>query len=139
SGDGAVMRIGSFSAPLLVSLVFANTIPAQTVRSMTKLDTTGEVHFEAICNGEENVGGVDREKSIHLWNLATGQQKLFKADLDTQIDPGALACDQKTIAVGSIHGAVALLDFEGKVRKRTELREEITGMALSPDGRKLAI
>jgi len=64
---------------------------------------------------------------------------LFKADLDTQIDPGALACDQKTIAVGSIHGAVALLDFDGKVRKRAELKEEITGMALSPDGRKLAI
>jgi WD40 repeat protein len=64
---------------------------------------------------------------------------LFKADLDTQIDPGALACDQKTIAVGSIHGTVALLDFEGKMRKRSELKEEITGIALSPDGRKLAI
>jgi WD40 repeat protein len=133
------MRIDFFSAPLLVSLVFANTIPAQTVRSMTKLDTTGEVYFAAICNGGENVAGVGREKGIHLWNLATGQQKLFKADLDTQIDPGALACDQKTIAVGSIHGTVALLDFEGKVRKRTELKEEITGMALSPDGRKLTI
>jgi len=133
------MRIVFFSAPLLVSLVFANTIPAQTVKSMTKLDTTGEVYFAVICNGGENVSGVDREKGIHLWNLATGQQKLFKADLDTQIDPGALACDQKTIAVGSIHGAVALLVFDGKVRKRAELKEEITGMALSPDGRKLAI
>ena len=96
------MRIVFLSAPLLVSLVFANLIPAQTVRSMTKLDTTGEVYFVAICNGGENVAGVDREKGIHLWNLATGQQKLFKVDLDTQIDPGALACDQKTIAVGSM-------------------------------------
>ena len=85
------------------------------------------------------IAGGHSKKGIHLWNLATGQQKLFKADLDTQIDPGALACDQKTIAVGSIHGAVALLDFDGKVRKRAELKEEITGMALSPDGRKLAI
>jgi WD40 repeat protein len=133
------MRIVFFCAALLVSLVFANTIPAQTVKPMTKLDTTGEVYFAAICNGGENVAGVDREKGIHLWNLATGQQKLFKADLDTQIDPGALACDRKTIAVGSTHGAVALLDFEGSVRKRAELKEEITGMALSPDGRKLTV
>ena len=133
------MRIVFFSAPLLVSLVFANAIPAQTVKPMTKLDTTGEVYFAAICNGGENVAGVDREKGIHLWSLATGQQKLFKADLDTQIDPGALACDRKTIAVGSIHGDVALLDFEGRVRKRAELKEEITGMALSPDGRKLTV
>ena len=133
------MRIVFFSAPLLVSLVFANAIPAQTVKPMTKLDTTGEVYFAAICNGGENVAGVDGEKGIHLWNLATGQQKLFKADLDTQIDPGALACDRKTIAVGSIHGAVALLDFEGRVRKRAELKEEIIGMALSPDGRKLIV
>ena len=133
------MRIVFLSAALLASLVFANVIPAQTVRPMTKLDTTGEVYFATICNGGDNAAGVDREKAIHLWNLATGQQKLFKADLDTQIDPGALACDRKTIAVGSIHGAVALLDLEGKVRKRTELKEEITGMALSPDGRKLTI
>src|SRR5262245_21018235 len=124
------MRIVFFSAPLLASLVLANTIPAQTVRSMTKLDSTGDVYFAVICNGGENVAGVDREKGIHLWNLATGLEKSFKADLDTQIDPGALACDQKTIAVGSIHGAVAIFDFEGKVRKRAELREEITGMAL---------
>ena len=133
------MRTVFFSAPLLVSLVFANAIPAQTVKPMTKLDTTGEVYFAAICNGGENVAGVDREKGIHLWSLATGQQKLFKADLDTRIDPGALACDRKTIAVGSIHGEVALLDFEGRVRKRAELKEEITGMALSPDGRKLTV
>ena len=93
------MRIVFFSAPLLVPLVFANTIPAQTLKPMTKLGTTGEVYFAAICNGGENVAGVDREKGIHLWNLATGQQKLFKADLDTQIDPGALACDRRTIAV----------------------------------------
>src|SRR5215467_2056265 len=133
------MRTAFFSAPFLVSLLFANTIPTQTVTSIAKLDTTDAVYFAAICNGGENVAGVGREKGIHLWNLATGQQKLFKADPDTQIDPGALACDQKTIAVGSIHGAVALLDFEGKVRKRTELKEEITGMALSPDGHKLII
>jgi WD40 repeat protein len=133
------MRILFFSAPLLVSLVFANAIPAQTVKPVTRLDTTGEVYFAAICNGGESVVGVDRERGIHLWNLATGQQKLFKADLDTQIDPGALACDRKTIAVGSTHGAVALLDFEGSVRKRAELKEEITGMALSPDGSKLAV
>src|ERR1700747_1825040 len=133
------MRIVFFSAQLLVSLVFAGAIPAQTVKPMTKLDTTGEVYFAAICNGGESVAGVDREKGIHLWNLATGQQKLFKADLDTQIDPGALACDRSTIAVGSTHGAVALLDFEGKVRKRAELKEEITGMALSPDGSKLTV
>src|ERR1051325_7759767 len=118
------MRISFFSAPLLVSLVFANAILAQTVRPMTKLDTTGEVYFAAICNGGENVAGVDREKGIHLWNVATGQQKLFEADFDTQIDPGALACDHKTIAVGSIRGAVALFDFEGNVRKRAELKEE---------------
>ena len=133
------MRIVVFFAPLLASLVFANAIPAQTVKPMTKLNTTGEVDFAAVCNGGESVVGVDREKGIHLWNLATGQQKLFKADLDTQIDPGALACDRKTIAVGSIHGEVALLDFEGRVRKRAELKEEITGMALSPDGRKLTV
>jgi WD40 repeat protein len=133
------MRIGFFSAPLLASLVFANAIPAQTVRPMTKLDTTGEVYFAAVCSGGERVAGVDKEKGIHLWNLATGQQKLFKADLDTQIDPGALACDQKTIAVGSTHGAVALLDFEGKVRMRAELKEEITGLSLSPDGSKLTV
>src|SRR5215475_9031959 len=125
------MRIVFFSTPLLASLVFANTIPAQTVRSMTKFDTTSEVYYAAICNGGENIAGVDREKGIHLWSLATGQQKLFKVDLDTQIDPGALACDQKTVAVGSIHGAVVLLDFEGKLIKRTELKEEITGLALS--------
>jgi len=52
------MRIVFFSAPLLVSLVFANTIPAQTVKSMTKLDTTGEVYFAVICNGGENVSGM---------------------------------------------------------------------------------
>jgi len=39
------MRIVFFSAPLLVPLVFANTIPAQTVKPMTKLDTTGENHL----------------------------------------------------------------------------------------------
>src|ERR1700730_262616 len=126
------MRIVFFSAPLLVSLVFANAIPAQTVKPMTKLDTTGEVYFAAICNGAENVAGVDREKGIHLWNLATGQQKLFKADLDTQIDPGALACDRKTIAVGSIHGEVALLDFEGRARKRAQLTKKTTGTPPSP-------
>src|SRR5215471_8979568 len=102
------MKIALSTAPLLVSLVFANTIPAQAVRSMTKLESSGEVYFAAICNGGENVAAVDREKGIHLWNLATGQQKLFKTDLDTQIDPGALACDQKTIAVGSTHVALAL-------------------------------
>src|SRR5215472_14442051 len=133
------MRIVFSFAPLLVSLVFTYTVPAQTVRSMTKLDTTGEVYFAAVCNGGENVAGVDREKSIHLWNLTTGQQKLFKADLDAQIDPLALACDQKTIAVGSTHGTVALLDLEGKVRKRAELKEEIINMALSPDGSKITI
>ena len=133
------MRIVFFSAPLLVSLVFANTTPAQTVKAITKLDTTGDVYFATVCNGGENVAGVDRKKGIHLWNLATGQQKLFQANLDSQIDPGALVCDQKTIAVGSIHGAVVLLDLEGKVRKRSELKEEITGMALSPDGRKLTV
>jgi WD40 repeat protein len=133
------MRIVFFSAPLLASIVFASAIPAQTVKPMTKLDTTNEVYFATICNGGESVAGVDREKGIHLWNLATGQQKLFKVDLDTQIDPGALACDRKTIAVGSTHGAVALLDLEGKVRKRAELKEEITGLALSPDGSKLTV
>jgi len=133
------MRIVVFSAPLLASLVFAKAISPQTVRPMTKLDAAGGVYFAVICNGGESVAGVDRDKGIHLWNLTTGQQKLFKADLDTQIDPGALACDRKTIAVGSTHGAVVLLDVEGTVRKRAELKEEVTGMALSPDGNKLAV
>src|SRR5215467_643877 len=133
------MRIAFFSAPLLVSLVFASTTPAQTVKSIAKLDATGEIYFATVCKGGQNVAGVDREKGIHLWNLATGQQKLFQANLDAMIDPGALVCDQKTVAVGSIHGAVVLLDLEGKVRKRSELRQEITGMALSPDGRKLTV
>jgi hypothetical protein len=51
--------------------------------------------------------------------------------LDAQIDPGALACDEKAIAVGSVHGTVVLLYFDGKVRQRVELKEEVTGLALT--------
>ena len=72
------MRIDFFSAPLLVSVVFANTIPAQTVRSMTKLDTTSEVYFAAICNGGENVAGVDREKGILVLSKANPSCERFQ-------------------------------------------------------------
>lgn len=123
----------------LVLFVSANASSAQTVKPMAKLDTSGEVYFAIICGGGESAAAVDRANDIHLWSLTTGEQRLFKAGLDAQVDPGALACDQKTIVVGSVHGTVILLDFDGQVRQRVELKEEVTGLALSRDGNKLAV
>jgi WD40 repeat protein len=123
----------------LVSFVLANANSAQTVKPMAKLDTSGEVYFAVVCGGGESVAAVDRANEIHLWNLATGGQRLFKPGLDAQVDPGALACDQKTIVVGSVYGTVIMLDFDGQLRQRVELKEEVTGLALSSDGNKLAV
>jgi WD40 repeat protein len=123
----------------LVSFFLANASSAQTVKPMTKLDTSGEVYFAVVCGGGESIAAVDRATDLHLWNLGTGGQKSFKDGLDAQVDPGALACDQKTIVVGSVHGTVTVLDFDGRVRQRMELKEEVTGLALSRDGNKLAV
>jgi WD40 repeat protein len=122
-----------------LTFVSAIAVSAQTVQPLKRLDATGEIYFAVVCGGGEGVAGVDRTNDVHLWNLATGAQKSLKTGLDAQIDPGALACDQKAIAVGSVHGTVVLLDFDGKVRQRVELKEEVTGLAFSPDGNKLAV
>jgi WD40 repeat protein len=123
----------------LVSFVLANASSAQTVKPMVKLDTPGEVYFAVVCGDGQSVAGVDRVNDIHLWNLATGGHRLFKVGLDAQVDPGALACDQRTIAVGSVHGMVTLLDYDGNVRQRVSLKEEVTGLSLSRGGSKLAV
>ena len=133
------MRRVSFAAAWLVLFVFPNTGSAQNVKPMATLTASGEVSFAAVCGGGESVAAVDRANEIHLWNLTSGVHMQFKSGLDAQIDPGALACDRKTIAVGSIHGTVVLLGLEGKVRQRVELKEEVTGLALSPDEGKLAV
>jgi WD40 repeat protein len=123
----------------LVSFVLVNTSSAQTVRPMVKLDTSGELYFAVVCGGGESVAGVDRGNDIHLWNLTTQGHRLFKVGLDAQVDPGALACDQRTIAVGTVHGMVTLMDYDGKVTQRVGLKEEVTGLALSRGGSKLAV
>ena len=123
----------------LVSFVLANAGSAQTVKPMVKLDTSGKVYFAVVCGDGESVAAVDRANDIHLWNLATGGHRLFKVGLDAQVDPGALACNQRTIAVGSVHGMVTLLDYDGKVKQRVGLKEEVTGLALSRGGNKLAV
>ena len=133
------MRKAPITWAWLVSFFLANASSAQTVKPMTKLDTSGEVYFAVVCSGGESIAAVDRATDLHLWNLGTGGQRLFKDGLDAQVDPGALACDQKTIVVGSVHGTVAVLDFDGRVRQRIELKEEVTGLALSRDGNKLAV
>jgi len=133
------MRTAPIAMAWLVSFFLGSASSAQTVKPMAKLDTSGEVYFAVVCGGGESVAAVDRANDIHLWNLATGGQRLFNDGLDAQVDPGALACDQKMIAVGSIHGTVTLLDFDGQVRQRVELKEEVTGVALSRDGSKLAV
>jgi WD40 repeat protein len=133
------MRKAPISMAWLMSFVLVSASSAQTVKPMAKLDSSGEVYFAVVCAGGESVAAVDRVNDIHLWNLATGKQRLFKDGLDAQVDPGALACDQKMIAVGSVHGTVTLLDFDGNVRQRVDLKEEVTGLALSRDGSKLAV
>jgi WD40 repeat protein len=122
-------------------VVFVSTDPssAQTIQQITKLDTSGDVYFAVLCGGGESAAAVDRANDVHLWNLATGQHHLFKASLNGQVDPGALACDKKTIAIGSVHGTVILLDFDGHVKQRLDLKEEVTGLTLSRDGNKLAV
>jgi WD40 repeat protein len=133
------MRKAPITLAWLVSFFLANASSAQTVKPMTKLDTSGEVYFAVVCGGGESIAAVDRATGLHLWNLGTGGQRFFKDGLDAQVDPGALARDQKTIVVGSVHGTVAVLDFDGRVRQRIELKEEVTGLALSRDGNKLAV
>lgn len=123
----------------LVLFVVGNATSAQTVKPLVTLDTSGEGYFVVVCGGGESAVAVDQANDIHLWNLATREQMLFKAGLDAPVNPGALACNQKTIVVGSVHGTVILLDFDGKERRRLEMREEVIGLALSPDGDKLAV
>ncbi len=133
------MRRASVAIVWLVSFALGDASSAQTVKPMAKLDTSGDVYFAVACAGGESIAAVDRANEIHLWNLATGMQKLLKDGLDAQVDPGALACDQKVIAVGSTHGTVTLLDFDGQMRRHFDLKEEVTGLALSPDGSKLVV
>ena len=116
------MRGAPIAMAWLVYFVLSNASSAQTVKPLAKLDTSGDVYFAVVCAGGESIAAVDRLNNIHLWNLATGRQRLLKDSLDAPVDPGALACDQKMIAVGSLHGTVALLDFDGQVRNRVELK-----------------
>lgn len=133
------MKAVLFRAACLALVVPAASVPGQTVKPMAKLNTGAKIAFAVVCGGGETIAGVDRANEVHVWNVAAGQERLLKADLDAQIDPGALACDQKTIAVGSIHGTVVILDSEGKVKQRADLKEEITGLTLSADGSRLAV
>jgi WD40 repeat protein len=122
-------------------VVFVSTDPssAQTVKQIAKLDASGDVYFAVLCGGGESVAAVDQANNVHLWDLATGQHHLVKASLNAQVDPFAFACEQKTVAVGSVHGTVLLLDFDGQVKQRFDLKEEIIGLKLSRDGNKLAV
>lgn len=122
-------------------VLFVSTDPssAQTVKQIARLDTSGDVYFAVLCGGGESAAAVDRANDVHLWNLATGQHHVFKASLNAQVDPGALVCEQKTVAVGSVNGTVILLDFDGQVKQRLDLKEEVTGLTLSRDGNKLAV
>ena len=122
-------------------VVFVSTDPssAQTIKKIAKLDTSGDVSFAVLCGGGESAVAVDQANDVHLWNLATGQHHLVKTSLNAQIDPLALACEQKKVAVGSVHGTVILLDFDGQVKQRLDLKEEIIGLKLSRDGNKLAV
>lgn len=122
-------------------VVFVSTDPssAQTVKQIAKLDTSGDVYFAVLCGGGEIAAAVDRANDVHLWNLATGQHHLVKASLNAQVNPGALACEQKTVAVGSVNGTVILLDFDGHVKQRLDLADYVYSLTLSRDGNKLAV
>src|SRR4029077_21029048 len=107
---------------------------AQNVKQIAKLDASGDGDFAGLWGGGESVAAVDQANNVHLWDLATGQHHLVKASLNAQVDPFALACEQKTVAVGSVHGTVILLDFDGQVKQRLDLKEEVIGLKLSRDG-----
>ncbi len=112
---------------------------AQTVKPVSKMEAPGNLDYAMVCDGGGSVVGVAGEHEVYVWSLPSGTRRMVQAGLDGHIDPGAIACNRKVMAIGSTHGTVVVLDAAGREQRRLELNQEVTGLALSGDGAALAV
>jgi WD40 repeat protein len=103
--------------------------------------------------------GATRDRTVRVWDMATGrEQKRWArslADFEEKLpkgsgkvpEPSATACDGRTLAVGGPDGRVHVWDVAAGKERGTlrgpgqddERGPWVMGLALSPDGRTLAV
>lgn len=124
---------------LAVVLAVVSSVNAQTVKPVAKLDAPDGLIFAMVCDGGDSVVALTGQNDVYAWSLPSGTRRTLKTGLDGHIDPGAMACNRKMLAVGSAHGTVVVLDAGGAQRHRIELKEEVSFLAFSADGAMLAV
>ena len=126
---------------LALAVVFAvvGSANAQTVKPVAKLDAPGGLIYAMVCDGGDRVVALTGQNDVYAWALPSGTRRALKTGLDAHIDPGAIACNRKMLAVGSTHGTVVVLDAAGAEQHRLELKEEVSFLAFSADGTMLAV
>jgi WD40 repeat protein/predicted Ser/Thr protein kinase len=83
-----------------------------------------------------------RDGTIRVWDVPTGKVLFTRNTHGGEIGPVAISPDQRRLAAGMENGTVVVCDEYGKelftLRAHVGDRPAVTGLAFSPDGRRLA-
>jgi WD40 repeat protein/energy-coupling factor transporter ATP-binding protein EcfA2 len=101
---------------------------------------TGEVRTVAFSPDGRTLATASADKSIRLWDAATGKTRTRLTEHDETVNAVAFSPDGRTLATASADKTVRLWDTAtGKTRTTLkEHTEAVTSVAFSPDGRTLA-